>query len=743
MPISYDPKQRVFRLDTLHTTYLMAVVGQEDFLGHVYYGPFIPDGDDMRYLLRLEERPWMPDHVPQEKASFYDAFPFEYPAWGGGGFREPCLRVRDANGGGNCELFYKSYQILPGKPPLPGLPAAYGSEAECATLDILCRDPVLELNVHLFYSVFEDSDVICRSVRIENAGNAPLVLEAALSAALEIDAQDFDLITLHGSWAREREIDRRPLTHGKQEAFSLRGISSHQYHPFLALAERSATQECGLVYGMSFVYSSNFLAQAEVDQFNKVRAVMGIHPDGFRWQLEPGESFQTPEVLLVCSNTGLGSMSRAYHDLLREHLIRGQNKHRPTLVNSWEACYFNFDHDKLLQLGRDAAQSGIELLVVDDGWFGKRDDETTSLGDWQVNEQKLPGGLKRLGEELLEMGVKLGIWMEPEMISPDSALYRAHPDYAMTIPGRVPTLARNQLILDLTRKEVRDCVFEQISAVLHSAPIVYLKWDMNRPLTDLYSPSLPAERQGEVYHRYMLGVYELQERLVTDFPDLLLENCCSGGGRFDAGMLYYSPQIWTSDNGEAIDRLGIQEATALAYPLSSMGAHVTCCPCHINGRVTPFQTRGRVSLSGCFGYELDIGKLKEEERAMISGQLEEYRQYGPVFHCGDYYRLASYAKNHSYDAMMAVSKDKSRAVVVYVQVLSRAYRRSMRLLLTGLDENASYRDIDTGMVRSGTAWMRGGALFPATQKDFDAMLLVLERVEMICVGIVHKSPISN
>lgn len=728
MPISYNHRERVFRLDTPHTTCLLGAVGREGFLGQIYYGPSVPD-DNMGYLLRLDEPPGTPESNPRERASFYDAFPFAYPVWGGGSFREPCLRLRAENGGGNCELFYESHAISPGKPPLPGLPAAYGTAEECATLDILCRDPVLGLRVHLLYTVFEDSDVLCCSVRIENAGAAPVSLEAALSASLELDNRDFDVITLHGGWSREREIQRRPLAHGKQAASSLRGISSHQYHPFLALCEHTATQERGLVYAMSFVYSGNFLAQAELDQFNRVRAVMGIHPDGFCWQLEPGACFQAPEVLLVCSQQGLGGMSRAYHDLLRRHLIRGQKKRRPTLVNSWEAYYFDFDHDKLLDLGREAAAQGIELLVVDDGWFGRRDDDTTSLGDWTVNEEKLPGGLGRLGEELRELGVQLGIWMEPEMISPDSDLYRAHPDYAMAIPGRAPTLARSQYVLDLTRREVRDCVFDQIAAVLRSAPIVYLKWDMNRPLTDLYTPSLPQERQGEVYHRYMLGVYELQERLVTEFPDLLLENCCSGGGRFDAGMLYYSPQIWTSDNGEAVDRLGIQEATALAYPLSSMGAHVTCCPCHVNGRVTPFETRGLVSLPGCFGYELDLGRLADEERAMISGQLEAYRTYGPVFHEGDYYRLASYAENHSYDAMMSVAKDKSRAVALYVQVLSRAYRRSLRLPLAGLEESALYRDQATGAVRSGAAWMRGGALFPAVQRDFDAKLLVLDRVD--------------
>lgn len=727
MPISYNNDLRVLRLDTPRTTYLMGIVGSENFLGHIYYGPSIPD-DEMHSLLRLNEKPFLPARNPGERASFYDIFPFEYPAWGGGSFREPCLRVTDAIGGSNCELFYESHCIFPGKPRLAGLPAAFGPERGCTTLEIICLDPVLELRVHLLYTVFDDVDAICRSVRIENSGSAPVELQAALSVSLELDNQNFDLITLHGSWAREMGIDRRPLTHGKQEVFSLRGISSHQYHPFLGLCERSTTQEQGLAYGMSFVYSGNFLAQVELDQFHKARAVMGIHPDGFSWQLEPGESFQVPEAVLVCSSIGLGGMSRTFHDFFRSHLIRGQHRPRPVLLNSWEACYFNFDHDRLMEMGRMAARCGIELLVVDDGWFGHRNDTTSSLGDWQVNEEKLPGGLKCLGEKLNALGMELGVWMEPEMISLDSKLYRAHPDYAMTIPGRAPSLARDQLVLDLTRQEVRDCVFEQIAAVLRSAPITYLKWDMNRPITDAYSPSLPSQRQGEVCHRYVLGLYELQERLVTQFPGVLLENCCSGGGRFDPGMLHYSPQIWASDNAEAIDRLSIQEGMSLLYPYSSMGTHVAACPSHLNGRITPFETRGRVSLPGCFGYELDLSKLSEEELALISQQIQEYRQYGPVFRDGDCYRLASYRENQSYDAVMAVSKDKSKAVVDFVQVRSRAHRRSLRLPLAGLDEAARYREKETGAIRTGAGWMNGGLLLKDTQADFHSELIVLELI---------------
>lgn len=715
-------------MDTPHTTYLTGIVDEEGFLGQIYYGPRIPD-DNMRCLLRLDEPPYVPSQNIGERASFYDVFPFEYPAWGGGDFREPCLRVETSEGGLCCQLFYRSHKIYAGKKPLNGLPAGFGGNRECTTLEILCCDPVLDVQVILSYTVFEDVDVICRSARIKNNGTMPLTLKAALSACLTLDGYDFDIITLPGAWAHERRIDRRPVSSGKQGAFSLRGISSHQFNPFLALAEHKATQEHGLVYGMCFVYSGNFLAQAEQDACKKIRAVLGIHPDGFGWRLKPEETFQTPEAVLVCSDAGLGGMSRSFHDFFRKHLIRGQHKHRYSLVNSWEAAYFDFDHDRLLALGKKAADAGIEMLVVDDGWFGHREDETTSLGDWVINEKKLPGGFKRLGDELSELGVKLGIWMEPEMVSPDSELYRTHPDYILQIPGHAPTLSRSQYVLDLTRREVRDCVYDQISAVLHSAPIVYLKWDMNRGLTDVFSSTLPAGQQGETAHRYTLGLYELQERLLSDFPGLLLENCCSGGGRFDAGMLYYSPQIWTSDNAEAIDRLMIQEGTALVYPLSSMGAHIAACPSHINHRITPFRTRGLVSLAGCFGYELDLNQLLPEEFAMIPEQLAQYREYGPVFREGDAYRLASFSENHSYDALLAVSKDKSLAVLSFTQVNSRAQQRSLRLPLEGLDTDRAYRNRQTGETRSGAGWMYGGILLPVLDGDFQGLLIVLENLD--------------
>ena len=728
MGIYYNQEERVFRLDTPGSTYLISIVDEEGFLCHTYYGRRIPD-DNMGYLLRLPAG-GVDFRNNGRQADLMGRLPVEYPGHGLGDFRESCLQAETPEGYRSCGLTYLSHKIYSGKPALPGLPATYGGEGDCATLELRCHDRYLDLEVSLLYTAFEKLDVICRSARIENRGGKPVTLTAALSACLDMDNKDFDLITLHGSWAYERMVSRRPVAWGRQGAGSLQGISSAEEHPFLALAEHTATQDQGQVYAMHLVYSGNFLAQVEMSQQEQLRAVIGIHPRDFAWRLAPGESFQTPEAVLAYSCTGLDGMTHALHDLYRSHLTRGpwKDKPRPSLVNNWEATYFKFDTEKLLDIARTAAGRGIEMLVLDDGWFGCRDTDTNSLGDWVVNEKKLPGGLKYLADEVNKLGMKFGLWVEPEMVCPDSNLFRAHPDYALQIPGRPPMLSRTQLVLDLSRKEVRDCIYDQLRKVLSSANIEYVKWDMNRPLTDVASFCLEGERQGELFHRYVLGVYELQERMLTDFPHLLLENCASGGGRFDPGMLYYSPQIWTSDNTDAVDRLRIQEGTALIYPLSTMGAHVAACPSHTNGRVTPFATRGLVSLPGCFGYELDLTKLTEEELDMIPGQLENYRKYSPVFHGGDYYRLASYGENGEYDALMSVSKDKRTAVLDYVHVMSRQRRRSVLLPLRGLDEETLYRSSETGEVRSGAGWMYGGMVMPCMTGDSTGKLIVLEAV---------------
>lgn len=535
---------------------------------------------------------------------------------------------------------------------------------------------------------------------------------------------------------------RRPLAFGKQIVSSFRGESGHQDHPFLAVMGRDAGQEQGEVWAMHFVYSGNFVAEAEVSQFGSVRLLMGIHPEGFEWVLKPGETFVTPEVVCVYSDEGLGKMSRIFHDLYRGHLIRSPYLHRkrPILINNWEATYFDFDTEKLLAIAREAKQRGIEMLVMDDGWFGDRNIDEGSLGDWEVNEKKLPGGLSYLAEQVRALGMEFGIWFEPEMISPASGLYQEHPDWAIAIPGRTPGLARNQYVLDISRREVRDCIMEQMFAVLHSANIKYVKWDMNRPLSDLGSAALEPDRQGELYHRYVLGMYEMQERLLAEFPQLLLENCSGGGARFDPGMLYYSPQIWCSDDADAIERLAIQEGTSLVYPLSSMGAHVSVCPNHTVGRSTPFETRGFVALAGTFGYELDITKLSEEDKEMVGRQTAMYHKFNDLVREGDYYRIASYGDNHLYDCFQVVSKDKKESLVFYVQVLGEPNRHSRILRLQGLDGTAVYHlyevDMqgdaesivkDTDKAYSGQLLENGGIILERLWGDFRAKLIWLKQ----------------
>ncbi|MCM1262370.1 MAG: alpha-galactosidase [Butyrivibrio sp.] len=691
MNISFNTKERIFKLDTEHTSYCIGIVDEENFVGHVYYGRKI-ESDDLAYLLRTREAPFVPSNNMRDRASFLDTFPMEYAGSGLGDYREGAFNVRTKGGHAGVSLSYVSHKIYDGKPKLEGLPATFGEDNECKTLELWCEDSSLQLQIVLLYSIFNDTDVITRSVKIINNGKDAVYLTKVLSACIDMDNEDYEMITLHGSWARERAIQCAPVMKGKQGIASVRGESGHQVHPFMAWKSPAATQEGGDVYGMHFIYSGNFMAQIELTQFGSMRATMGINPDNFCWKLESGESFQAPEAVCVYSADGIGGMSRTLHDLYRNHLIRGEykNKKRPILINNWEATYFKFDTDKLLDIARQASKLGIEMLVMDDGWFGHRNDDNTSLGDWIVNEDKIKGGLKHLVDEVNKLGMKFGIWLEPEMISPDSDLYRAHPDWAIAIPGRTGCLSRNQYVLDLTRKEVRDYVYDMISAVLRSANIEYVKWDMNRQLCDIGSYGLPEDRQGELFHRQALAVYELQERMTTEFPHILLENCSGGGARFDPGMLYYSPQIWCSDDTDAVERLAIQEGTAMIYPLSAMGAHVSDCPNHTVGRVTPFETRGYVALAGTFGYELDVTKIPEEDRQMIPTQVAMYHKYNDLVREGDYYRIASYAQNHYYDCYEVVSKDKTEALVTYVQVLNRPNYHSRRIYIPGLAPDKTY-----------------------------------------------------
>lgn len=726
MGIQYYEKERVFKLDTKATSYVIGIVDEENFIGHIYYGQKLLDYD-LQYLMRIEEAPFVPTGNNRDRLAFLDSFPQEYSTHGIGDFREDCLAVETKAGHSAVQLAFVSHKIVKGKPELKELPATFGSEDECTTLEICCKDKVLGLEVTLLYTVFEGVDAIARSVRVENAGAEGIYLTKVLSVCVDMDNQEFDLITLHGSWARERHIQRRKIGFGKQGTASIRGESSHQDHPFMALVEKNATQDTGDAYGFNFVYSGNFTAQAEMNQFETVRSTMGINSDNFKWKLEPGESFQAPEVMLVYSHEGIGGMSRNFHDLYRNHLIRGtyKDKKRPILINNWEATYFEFDTEKLLKIAKEASGLGIEMLVMDDGWFGAREDDNCALGDWTVNEGKLQGGLKFLVDEVNKLGLQFGIWFEPEMISPDSALYRAHPDWAIAVNGRTAGLARNQYVLDFSRKDVLDYIYESVASVLRSANITYVKWDMNRPLSDIGSAALPSDRQGELYHRYVLGVYELQERLTKEFPDLLLENCSGGGARFDPGMLYYSPQIWCSDDTDAIERLEIQEGTSMIYPLSAMGAHVSDCPNHTVGRVTPFETRGYVALAGTFGYELDVTKIPQEDRAMIPDQIAMYHKYNDLVRMGDYYRIASYSENRMFDCWEVVSKDKKEALVTFIQVLNRANSHSRRIKLKGLAAQKKYKieDASDAKVYSGSTLMNAGIQVENLWGDFKGKLI--------------------
>ncbi len=683
MSIIYNEKERIFKLDTSGASYIMGIEEKLGHLVHIYYG---------KKLRGMGSPVPLPVINPVNKLWFMDGNPMEYPAKGCGDFRQHCIEIETKEGYTALEPVYVSHSIYEGKPKLKGLPATFAKDDECSTLEIVLYDKPSKVEVVLLYSVFDKLDVITRSVRVNNKGTDAVYLKKVLSACLDMANQDYEMITLSGAWGRERDIVRRKITRGRNGVYSERGVSGHQENPFMAIVTPETTQSVGEVYAMNFVYSGNHEAVCELTNSNMVRMVMGINPYKFSWKLEKDGEFTAPEVVMVHSSEGLGGMTRTFHDLYRKHLIRGKycNIKRPVLINNWEATYFNFDTEKLLDIARQASKVGIEMLVVDDGWFGNRYDDNRALGDWFVNEDKIKGGLQYLVSEVNKLGMKFGMWFEPEMVCPDSELFRAHPDWAFSIPGRNAAFQRNQMVLDITRKEVRDYIVESMSKVLKSGNVEYIKWDMNRALTDVASTELPCDRQGEIYHRYVLGVYELQDRITTEFPHILLENCSSGGGRYDPGMLYYSPQIWCSDNAEAIDRLTIQEGTALVYPLSTMGAHVTDCPNHCVGRITPFETRGIVALAGTFGYELDVTKISEEERNMIPHQIAMYHKYNDIVREGDYYRLASYSENGVYDSYMVVSKDKSEALVTYVSVRTVAGYPDPVIKLAGLVEDKIY-----------------------------------------------------
>lgn len=729
MSIVFDENLDLFCLETASTSYIIGLADHRTFVGHVYYGKRVR-GQDLRYLLRTGEAPFVPSENERERCSFYDTFPSEYSGNGVGDYRESSIAVRTQAGQHAVMPTYVSYEITDQKPELPGLPSAFDRENAAQTLILHCRDEVLQLDVDLYYTVFEENDMITRSVRICNHSKEAVYLTKAYSACLDMDDDAYEMLTLHGSWARERQMDRRPLGYGKTSVGSIRGESSHQEHPFMAWMKSSTTQTAGEVYAMHFIYSGNFIAQLEKSQFDSIRAVMGIHPADFSWKLESEESFYTPEAALTFSAEGLGKMTRNFHDFYRNHLIRSKyrNQKRPILINNWEATYFDFDKEKILNIAKGASELGVEMLVLDDGWFGKREGDVSGLGDWYVNTDKLEGGLKPIADGINAMGMKFGLWFEPECISEDSDLYRAHPDWAIQIPGRQPNRSRYQLILDMGREDVRDYLYERMTAILDSANIEYVKWDMNRHISDVYSAVLPKERQGEASHRYMLGLYDLLERLVSRYPDLLLEGCSGGGGRFDLGMLYYSPQIWCSDDTDAVERLSVQYGTSFCYPISAVGSHVSAVPNHQTGRITPVETRGTVAMAGSFGYELDLNLLSDGEKEEVKEQIKTFKKYYNLTHEGEYYRLTNPMENRLYAAWEFVSQDQSEALVHGMQILAQPSGPSIHIPVRGLKADAMY-EVNGELVRSGRALMHGGLNFPRQTGDFKAVEFYLKEVK--------------
>ncbi len=710
------------------------------FLLHLYCGPAVAD-DDLEYLLvRVGHDSVVPRPSDTPEGWFsLDIAPQEYPAYGTGDYRPSALMLRHgegsavAQGSAAVSLRYVSHEIVPGKPSVDSQPAVYANDGEADTLIVTARDPSSGLTVRLYYTAMRALPAVIRRAVIDNTTPAPVTLERVYSASLDfaVMTEPAELLHLGGTWGRERHTERTPLAHGSVSVSSRRGASSHHHNPFAALVSASADETHGTAVGLSFIYAGNFEILADTDPFGSVRLMAGIEPTDFSWLLGPGEAFVTPEAVLSISGEGLGKMSRTFHRLYREHLCRGEwrDRERPVLVNNWEATYFRFDSDKLAAIAKDAADCGIEMLVMDDGWFGCRNDDRSSLGDWFVNEDKLPGGLAPLVQRVRSLGLKFGIWFEPEMISPRSELFDRHPDWALHTEGRPLSVARSQYVLDMTRSDVRDWLFGALSSVLSSAPIDYVKWDFNRNLTEAASLSLPPERQGEIQHRYVLGLYDLLERITRAFPHILLEGCSSGGGRFDPAMLYYSPQFWTSDDTDAMERLDIQLGTSFVYPPSSISCHVSASPNHQTGRATSFVTRGHVAMGGAFGYELDLTKLSDEEKDLIRRQVKDYHRYYALINRGDFYRLilpsdTVNGKTGSCAAWMTVSEDRSEALVTFV-VIRGSIHPVYFLKLEGLDPDAVYEDEGTGARYGGSTLMHAGLNLAKNWRDGESAVIHL------------------
>ena len=733
MSIRIDHETGLITLHTLHTSYQMWADGQ-GVVHHLYYGPAI-GGSDLRGLEFYSDCGFSPQPAGMARQRDYslDTLCQEYTGSGVGDYRIGCLRLAGPDGSRAADLRFVSAEAVPGKYTLPGLPAACAEDDTCETLRLKLRDAVHGLTVTLLYGVFAQADVITRAALLENEGNGPIRLDKAASACLDLPFGPWELIHFHGRHCMERQPERVPLSHNIQTLRSARGASSHQHNPFAILAAPHTTEEAGECLGAMLVWSGNFKIECEVSQMQSTRLVAGVSDDDFSWTLEPGGQFAAPEVLFCYSDQGLSELSARYHRFLQRHIIRSpwRDKPRPVLINNWEATYMDFDAQRIWDIARQARDLGVEMLVLDDGWFGERSDDSSGLGDWQFNEKKLGCTFDQLIGRVREMGLLFGLWIEPEMVCTNTALYAAHPDWALTIPGRAPATGRSQLVLDLGRPEVVDYLYSLFHRLLAEHDIAYIKWDMNRNLTDVYSRVLPPERQGEAAYRYMLGLYSLLDRLTRDFPQVLFEGCAGGGGRFDAGMLCYCPQIWCSDDTDAIHRIKIQYGTSFGYPPCTMGSHVSASPNHQTGRSTPLSTRAVVAMAGTFGYELDLQKLTDAEKEMVKVQIAQYKQLQPLLLEGRCERLTDAVTDTCFTAWQFTAPDRSRAAVSVVVIDPQANPWPIHVRLRGLDPQALYHESLTERVYTGAALCHAGLTLPILQGDFPAVQIMIERTESL------------
>lgn len=709
MPIIFHKNTKEFHLYNDEISYIFCILrnGQP---GQIYYGRKIKDRESFQHLIEYSMRDMAPCTYEGDRTFSMEYLKQEYPSYGHGDMREPAYEILQEDGSRITEFTFEDYVILKGKRKLEGLPAVYTeSDEEAETLEIYLRDRVMNTKIILSYTIFENLPVIIRNTRFVHEGESSIVLERAMSLNLDLPDDRYEMVELTGAWARERYVKTAPLHEGIQAIYSMRGHSSHQFNPFFALKRPETTEDAGEAIGISLVYSGNFLGQTAVDTFGVARAMIGIHPEGFSWTLKKGETFQTPEAVLVYSGEELGKMSRTFHRLYRKRLARGywRDRVRPVVINNWEATFMDFTEDKILKFAETARKLGVEMMVLDDGWFGHRDDDTSSLGDWYPDPKKLPQGIRGLAEKIENMGMKFGLWIEPEMVNKDSRLYEEHPDWVIRVPYREACHGRNQFVLDFSKEEVVDYIGDRISRILQDAPVSYIKWDMNRSISEAFSQGRKAEEQGKLFHRHILGVYRLYERLTSEFPEVLFESCASGGARFDPGMLYYAPQCWTSDNTDAVERLRIQYGTSFVYPLSSMGCHVSEAPNQQTFRNTPLSTRAETAYFGCFGYEMDLDTLTEEEKEEVKEQIQYYKRIRKLIMEGTFYRLISPFEGDE-AAWMVVSEDKRHALAGYYRMRQPANAPLKRLTLKGLDPDVRYQIRETGLEAYGDELMRAG-----------------------------------